>query len=202
MAMNLPLYAYDLISDSQGLVVALGLGFGFGWFLERAGFASARRLTAQFYLYDMSVLKVMFTAIVTAAVGIWLFAAAGWLDLSMVYLTPTSIGAQLLGGLLLGAGFIIGGYCPGTSVTAAATGSGDGVSFLGGFVAGLLLYAVAFSGLELWANAHSLGGLTLPQVFGVPYWMVVVAVAIMAALMFIGAEWVERRFSHLRPVVR
>lgn len=200
--MNLPLYAYDLISESQGLVVALGLGFGFGWFLERAGFASARRLTAQFYLYDMSVLKVMFTAIVTAAVGIWLFAAAGWLDLSMVYLTPTSIGAQLLGGLLLGAGFIIGGYCPGTSVTAAATGSGDGVSFLVGFVAGLLLYAVAFSGLELWASANSLGGLTLPQVFGVPYWVVVVAVAIVAALMFIGAEWVERRFSHLRPVMR
>jgi len=200
--MNLPLYGYDLISDAQGLVVALGLGFGFGWFLERAGFASARRLTAQFYLYDMSVLKVMFTAIVTAAVGLWLCAAAGWLDLSLVYLTPTSIGAELIGGLLLGAGFIIGGYCPGTSVTAAATGSGDGVSFLVGFVAGLLLYAVAFSGLELWASANSLGGLTLPQVFGVPYWVVVVAVATMAALMFIGAEWVERRFSHLRPVMR
>jgi len=199
MAMTLPLYAYDLISDSQGLLVALALGFGFGWFLERAGFASARRLTAQFYLYDMAVLKVMFTAIVTAAVGLWLFTAAGWLDLPMVYLTPTSVAAQLAGGLLLGAGFIIGGYCPGTSVTATATGSGDGAVFLGGFVAGLLLYAVAFSGLELWANANSLGALTLPQVFGVPYGAVVLAVVIMAALMFAGAEWAERRFSYLRP---
>jgi len=197
--MNLPLYAYDLITDSQGLVIALGLGFGFGWFLERAGFGSARRLTAQFYLYDMAVLKVMFTAIVTSAVGLWLAATAGWLDLSMVYLTPTSIGAQLFGGLLLGAGFIIGGFCPGTSVTAAATGSGDGVAFLGGFVAGLLLYAVAFSGLEVWANAASVGPLTLPEVFGLAYGGVVLALVVMAALMFAGAEWAERRFSFMRP---
>jgi len=200
--MNLPLYAYDLITDSQGLVIALGLGFGFGWFLERAGFGSARRLSAQFYLYDMAVLKVMFTAIVTSAVGLWLAATAGWLDLSMVYLTPTSIGAQLFGGLLLGAGFIIGGFCPGTSVTAAATGSGDGVAFLGGFVAGLLLYAVAFSGLEVWANANSIGPLTLPEAFGVPYGWVVLTLVVMAALMFAGAEWAERRFSFMRPGAR
>lgn len=197
--MTLPLYAYELISDSQGLLVALGLGFGFGWFLERAGFGSSCRLCAQFYLYDMTVLKVMFTAIVTAAVGLWVFSAAGLLDLSMVYLTPTSIGAQLAGGLLLGAGFIIGGYCPGTSVTAAATGSGDGVVFVGGFMAGLLVYALAFSGLENWANAESLGELTLPQVFGFPYGAVVLALVIMAALTFAGAEWSERKFSYLRP---
>ena len=200
--MTLPLYAYELISDSQGLLVALGLGFGFGWFLERAGFGSSCRLCAQFYLYDMTVLKVMFTAIVTAMVGLWGFAAAGLLDLSLVYLTPTSIGAQLVGGLLLGAGFIIGGFCPGTSVTAAATGSGDGVAFLGGFVAGLLLYAVAFSGLEVWANANSIGPLTLPEAFGVPYGWMVLALAVMAALMFAGAEWAERRFSFMRPGAR
>ena len=196
--MTLPLYAYELISDSQGLLVALGLGFGFGWFLERAGFGSSCRLCAQFYLYDMTVLKVMFTAIVTAMVGLWGFAAAGLLDLSLVYLTPTSIGAQLVGGLLLGAGFIIGGYCPGTSVTAAATGSGDGVVFLGGFAAGLLLYA-ALPGLELWANAASLGPLTLPEVFGISYGVLVLALVAMAALMFAGAGWVERRFSDMRP---
>jgi hypothetical protein len=199
MAMTLPLYGFELISDAQGLVVALILGFGFGWFLERAGFGSSRRLAAQFYLYDMTVLKVMFTAIVTAAVGLWVFSAIGWLDLSYVYLTPTSLGAQLFGGLLLGAGFIIGGYCPGTSVTAAATGSGDGLLFMLGFAVGLALYATAFPGLELWANANSLGELTLPQVLGIPYGAVVLALVVMALAAFAGAEWAERRFSHLRP---
>jgi len=200
--MTLPLYAYELISDSQGLLVALGLGFGFGWFLERAGFGSSCRLCAQFYLYDMTVLKVMFTAIVTAMVGLWGFSAAGLLDLSMIYLTPTSIGAQVLGGLLLGAGFIIGGYCPGTSVTAAASGSGDGAVFIVGFMAGLMVYAIALPGLENWANATSLGELTLPQVFGVSYGALVLGVVVMAGLMFAGAEWSERKFAYMRPGAR
>ncbi|MCK6428317.1 sulfurtransferase [Betaproteobacteria bacterium PRO7] len=197
--MTLPLYAYELISDSQGLIVALLLGLGFGWFLERAGFGSSCRLCAQFYLYDMTVLKVMFTAIVTAAVGLWGFSALGVLDLSAVYLTPTSVGAQLLGGLLLGAGFIIGGYCPGTSVTATASGSGDGLVFILGFAAGLAIYAVAFPGLELWANANSIGEVTLPQAWGVPYGAVVLGLVVMAAIAFAVAEWSERRFAHLKP---
>lgn len=197
--MTLPLYAYELISDSQGLIVALLLGFGFGWFLERAGFGSARRLTAQFYLYDMTVLKVMFTAIVTAAVGLWAFAAIGVLDLSAVYLTPTSVGAQMLGGLLLGAGFVIGGYCPGTSAVATATGSGDGLVYMLGFAAGLAIYAVAFPGLELWANANSIGEVTLPQVWGLPYGAVVLGLVALAAIAFAAAEWSERRFAHLKP---
>lgn len=197
--MTLPLYGFELISDAQGLFAALFLGFGFGWFLERAGFGSSRRLAAQFYLYDMTVLKVMFTAIITAAVGLWLFSAIGWLDLDYVYLTPTSVGAQLVGGLLLGAGFIVGGYCPGTSITAAATGSGDGLTFMLGFAAGLAIYAVAFPGLEVWANANSIGELTLPQLLGIPYGWVVLAAVVMALAVFAGVEWVERRFSDLRP---
>jgi sterol desaturase/sphingolipid hydroxylase (fatty acid hydroxylase superfamily) len=199
MAMTFPLYAYERITDSQGLVVALALGFGFGWFLERAGFGSARRLAAQFYLYDMTVLKVMFTAIVTAAVGLWAFAALGVLDLSAVYLTPTSVGAQLLGGLLLGAGFVIGGYCPGTSAVATATGSGDGLVFMLGFAAGLAVYAVALPGLELWANANSIGEVTLPQLWGLPYGAVVLGLVALAAVAFAAAAWSERRFADLRP---
>ncbi len=197
--MTLPLYAYELLTDGQGLVAALLLGFGFGWFLERAGLGSARRLVAQFYLYEMTVLKVMFTAIATAAAGLWLFARLDLLDLSMVYLTPTSVAAQLVGGLLLGAGFILGGYCPGTSVVATATGSGDGATFAGGFMAGLLIYAVAFPGLEGWAAARSVGEVTLPQVFGLPYGAVVPGVLVLALLAFAGAQWCERRFAHWRP---
>jgi hypothetical protein len=195
----MPLVVYEFITEGQGLMVALALGFGFGWFLERAGFGSGCRLCAQFYLYDMTVLKVMFTAIITAAVGLWLFSAIGLLDLGAVYLTPTSLGAALLGGLLLGAGFIIGGYCPGTSVTAAASGAGDGAVFVFGFMAGLLLYALFLPGLELWANATSIGEVTLPQVLGIPYGAVVLAVVVMAGLAFLGAEWSERKFAHLRP---
>ena len=200
--MTFPFESLATTLSGIGMIVALLIGFGFGFVLERAGFGRANKLAAQFYLYDMTVLKVMFTAIITAMVGLWGFSAAGLLDLSMVYLTPTSIGAQLVGGLLLGAGFIIGGYCPGTSVTAAATGSGDGVVFIGGFMAGLMIYAIAFPGLENWANATSLGELTLPQAFGIPYGALVAGVVVMAVLMFAGAEWSERKFAYMRPGAR
>ena len=107
-----------------GIAVVLGIGFGFC--LERAGFGSARKLTAVFYLYDMAVVKVMFTAIVTAMAGLFVLSAVGLLDLNEMYLEPTNLAAQGLGGLVFGAGFIVGGYCPGTSVAAMATGRKDG----------------------------------------------------------------------------
>ena len=119
--MMTPFYKYGLFGDEISLLVAFVLGLGFGFFLERAGFGSARKLAAQFYLYDMSVFKVMFTAIVTAMLGVTYLGWLGWLDLDLVYLVPTHLGPQIVGGLVLGVGFVVGGYCPGTSVAALAS---------------------------------------------------------------------------------
>ncbi|MFN8093548.1 MAG: YeeE/YedE thiosulfate transporter family protein [Vicinamibacteria bacterium] len=132
-------------------MVAFLIGIGFGFFLERAGFGSARKLVSQFYLDDLSVFKVMFTAIVTAMLGVTYLAWTGVLDLSLVYLVPTYRVAQVVGGLLLGVGFVVGGYCPGTSIVSTATGKIDGLVFVLGFpaAAGTLAFAVSFpSGLH------------------------------------------------------
>jgi hypothetical protein len=125
------------------ILVSLILGFFFGFFLERAGFSSALKLTSQFYFRDFSVLKVMFTAIVVAMVGIGYFAMLGWLDMSQVFVPPAFIWPQLVGGLLLGAGFIVGGYCPGTSLVAAAIGKLDALFFIGGIFIGSRLSSVS-----------------------------------------------------------
>jgi len=101
---------FPQFSQTTYLAVSLLLGFFFGFFLERAEFSSAKKLTAQFYFKDFSVLKVMFTAIVVAMLGIAYLAAAGRLDMSQVYVPLTFLWPQIAGGLLLGAGFIIGGY--------------------------------------------------------------------------------------------
>jgi uncharacterized protein len=106
--MNAPFF--PMFSLTTYLAVAVLLGFFFGFFLERAGFSSAHKLTAQFYFKDFAVLKVMFSAIVVAMLGIAYFSLVGWLDMSNVFVPPTYIWPQLVGGLLLGAGFIIGGY--------------------------------------------------------------------------------------------
>ena len=101
--MSAPLFKFGLFGEEASLLVALVIGIGCGFFLERAGFGSARKLVAQFYLTDLAVFKVMFTAIVTAMLGVTLLGWTGFLDLSEVYLVPTYWLPQIVGGLLLGA---------------------------------------------------------------------------------------------------
>jgi hypothetical protein len=103
---------FDLsgLSLVQAGAIYLGIGISFGFILERAGFGDARKLAAQFYLHDMTVIKVMFTGITTAGLLIAWAAALGWLDLDALWVNPTYIWPGILGGLLLGMGFFIGGY--------------------------------------------------------------------------------------------
>jgi uncharacterized membrane protein YedE/YeeE len=194
MAMMTPLYKYGLFGEEFSLLVAFVLGIGFGFCLERAGFGSARKLAAQFYLYDMSVFKVMFTAIVTAMLGVTYLGWLGWLDLDLVYLVPTNLGPQLVGGLVLGVGFVVGGYCPGTSVAALATGRIDAVLYALGIFAGTFAYAEAYPAIKGFVNADAMGQVTLPEVLGLPWGLVVFAVVVIAVAGFWGATLIERRF--------
>jgi len=194
MAMMTPFYKYGLFGDEFSLLVAFMLGLGFGFFLERAGFGSARKLAAQFYLYDMSVFKVMFTAIVTAMLGVTYLGWLGWLDLDLVYLVPTHLGPQIVGGLVLGVGFVVGGYCPGTSVAALATGRLDAVVYALGIFAGTFVYAEVYPTIQGFVNANAMGQVTLPEVFELPWGLVVFAVVVIAVTGFWGATLIERRF--------
>ncbi len=139
-----PFYKTGLFGEQISLLIAFFLGIGFGFWLERAGFGSSRVLAAQFYFRDMRVLKVMFSAIVTAMVGIVLFTIFGWLDISLIYINPTYLWPQIVGGLILGFGFIIGGYCPGTSVVGCSTGRIDGFFYIGGLMTGMLVFGEAY----------------------------------------------------------
>ncbi len=193
--MSAPLYKLGAFGDETSLIVAFLVGIGFGFFLERAGFGSARKLVAQFYLDDLSVFKVMFTAIVTAMLGVTYLSWAGFLDLSLVYLAPTFWVAQVVGGLVLGVGFVVGGYCPGTSLAATATGKLDGLVFVLGFAAGTLGFALAFPLVKGLYVAGDLGTKTLPQVLGIPHGILVFAVVLVAVSGFAGATWVERKMA-------
>jgi uncharacterized membrane protein YedE/YeeE len=197
-----PLYKLGAFGDETSLVLAFLIGIGFGFFLERAGFASARKLVAQFYLYDLAVFKVMFTAIVTALLGVTYLAWAGVLDLSLVYLVPTYWVAQVAGGLLLGVGFVVGGYCPGTSIVSTATGRLDGLVFLLGFAAGTLGFALAFPLVKGLYLAGDAGTLTLPRLTGLPWGVLVFVVVAMAVAGFAGATWIERRMARRAAIAR
>ena len=181
------------------LAIALVLGLGFGFVLERAGFGSARKLTAVFYLYDMAVTKVMFTAVVTTMAGLFVLSEAGALDLSQLFVESTNYTAQIVGGLLFGAGFVVGGYCPGTSMAAIATGRKDGMVFALGMLAGVLAYAELTPQLDDWYKATAVGELTLPAITGIGMgWWTLLFIGSLAFVAW-GIARLEARFKGLRP---
>ncbi|MGC1421928.1 MAG: YeeE/YedE thiosulfate transporter family protein [Terracidiphilus sp.] len=197
--MNAPFYKFGFFGDEASFIIAFGIGIGFGFFLERAGFGSGRKLAAQFYFRDLSVLKVMFTAIITAMTGLYLLSRIGMVDLSLVYLVPTFLVPQIIGGLLLGVGFVIGGYCPGTSCVSAATGRIDGMVYVLGMVAGLLGFAEIYPFVQSYAHATPMGQITLAKLFNLPYGLLVFAVVLMALGAFAAAEWAERKIGGKDP---
>lgn len=133
-----------IFSNEFSLVIALISGIGFGFALEQAGFSSTKKLVGLFYGYDFTVLKVFFTAGVTGMIGVLLLAHFGLLDLSLIYINPTYLWSALVGGAIMGLGFVIGGFCPGTSVCAASIGKIDGLAFVFGSALGIVLFAEAY----------------------------------------------------------
>jgi hypothetical protein len=195
MAMNAPFFKYGLFGDDVSLVMAFIIGIGFGFFLERAGFNSSKKLAAQFYFTDLTVFKVMFTAIITAMVGVYYLSVIGFMDLSLVYLTPTFLLPQIIGGLILGVGFVVGGYCPGTSCVAASTGRIDGMVYLLGVIFGIFVFGEVFPLVSNFYVSTPMGQITLPQISGLPYGLLVFLIVLMALGGFAGAEWVEKKMA-------
>jgi hypothetical protein len=196
----LPLASSVELATGTFLLLTLVGGVAFGVVLERAGFGSGCKLTAVFYGYDMSVVKVMFTAIVTAMVGLWLLASIGVIDMQQIYIVPTNYAAQLVGGLVFGAGFVIGGYCPGTAVVACAAGRTDAWVFALGLLAGIAIYARYMSGVEQWIRANAIDNVTLPSLTGIATGWWVALFVVLLALAAWGMGIAERAFARLKPV--
>jgi hypothetical protein len=180
-------------TTAAALAVALGIGVAFGWSLERAGLGSARKLMGQFYLYDLTVFKVMFTAIITAMLGVFWLGRWGVVDVSRLSVPETFLVPQIAGGLIFGAGFAVAGLCPGTACVAAATGRGDGMTAAAGMFAGVLMTGLLFEPLERLYAATPRGTQTLQAALGVTQGYVVFGVVLMALGGFVLAERIERR---------
>ena len=184
-----PLYKLGWFDFAYSLQLAALIGFLFGFVLERAGFGNARKLTAIFYLRDFAVLKVMFTAIVVCILGLLYFSAFSWIDLSRIYLLPTYIWPQIVGGLILGIGFVMGGYCPTTSVVATVSGKLDGFIFVLGMIFGSVIFAELFPLLQGFYEAGDMGAVRFTDVLGLNSGII----ALLVCLVAVGAYWVVER---------
>jgi len=193
--MNFPLPEFIAVSAANPWTYILFgvIGFAFGFTLEMSGFGDSRKLAAQFYFTEMTVIKVMFTAIVTAMVLLFGAVGLGILDFSQVWVNPTYLWSGLLGGLIMGVGFIVGGFCPTTSLASASTGKIDGMFFmLGGFFGAFLFGETERYFTNWYNNAGYYGRLTLDQVLNLPVGVVVLLIVLMALFMFWGSEQLER----------
>ncbi len=152
----------DVVSNEFNLIVALVIGFLFGVILEQAGFSTSKKLVGMFYGYDFTVLRVFFTAGFVAMIGVIILDHFGLLDVNLIYINPTYVGPAIVGGVIMGLGFVIGGFCPGTSICASAIGKIDAMYFVLGTVLGILIFA---EGYPLWEAFYKSGYAGTPRIF-------------------------------------
>ncbi len=189
-----PLAVNEIISENTNLFLAFIIGIGFGFVLEQSGFSSSRKLAGVFYGYDMVVLKVFFTGAITAMLGLLFFSLFGWVDLGLVYINPTYLSSAILGGVVMGAGFIMGGYCPGTSFCGASIGKVDGMVFIVGLFIGVAIFG---GGYPIWEKlywAQDLGSPKISKSLGLSDGVFALLLILVALAMFWVADWAEKKF--------
>ena len=185
-------FGRDTLDSPHALVTALLIGIAFGFALERAGFGSSRRLAGIFYLRDMAVLKVMFTALVVCMLGLQGCLAAGWISVDQLYFMPSVFGAAAIAGLIFGVGFAVGGWCPGTAAVGAASGKVDALIFLGGAVLGSIIFNEAYRVVLPLYTWGSSGVRFAWQDLGVSQAVFAVALTVAAVGCFWGSEFIEK----------
>ncbi len=189
-----PLIVNEIISPDTNLLIALLIGIGFGFVLESSGFSSSRKLAGMFYGYDTTVLKVFFTAAITAMIGMLFFSLFGWMDLSYIYVNPTYLTSAIVGGTVMGVGFIVGGFCPGTAFCALSIGKLDALAFVGGLILGIIIFAEGYPLWEEMYKADFMGTPTMNEILDIPRGVFALGLILVAFAMFWVGEWAEKKF--------
>jgi len=189
-----PLIVNEIISENSNFLLAFIIGIGFGFVLESSGFSSSRKLAGMFYGYDTTVLKVFFTAAITAMLGMLFFSLFGWMDLSMIYINPTFLYSAIVGGTIMGVGFIMGGFCPGTAFCALSIGKLDALAFVGGLIIGVFAFAELFPLLENLYFAENLGSPTANEWLNISKGTFGFLLILAAFGMFWMGEFAEKKF--------
>ena len=182
-----------IISPAWDNLFAVILGMGFGFALESSGFSSSRKIIGTFFGYDFVVVKVFFTATIVASIGLLYFSYLGLVDFSTLYIQPTFLASAIVGGIIMGVGFAMGGFCPGTSLCAAAVGRIDGLVFFGGMFIGVFMFSEAFPLFESMFYSGSQGAKMINTVLGISPEMFTFLLVLAAVGMFMGASWLEKK---------
>jgi uncharacterized protein len=190
-----PISSLVIMPEWLELLIALLIGIGFGFSLEQAGFSSSRKLAGMFYGYDTTVLKVFFTAAIVALVGSQFLSFFGLLNLNLVFVNEFYVAASIVGGVIMGAGFIMGGFCPGTGLSAMSIGKIDAMVFFAGGLTGAFLFAETYPLIQNLANGSYKGPVKINEAIGISPGLFTLLLIIAAIGMFWIAESAEKRFA-------
>jgi uncharacterized membrane protein YedE/YeeE len=192
-----PFLVDGLFSEQTSFVIEFIIGISFGFILERSGFGNSTKIASQFYFRDMTVIKFMFTTVIFGMMLIFYASGMGWLDFELVGVPATYLNSVILGGVFLGIGFIVGGFCPGTSLVGAATGKIDAMFFIAGALFSMFLWGET---AELWGEFYTKAGyygrLTLDQVFNIDKGITILAIVLFALGLFYIVEKVEKKLNN------
>ena len=188
-----PLISQGVIGPEWNYVIALVLCVFFGFILEASGFSSSRRLVGLFYGYDFVVFRVFFTAAIVAVSGIILMNYFGWIDINMLYVQPYFKGPAIVGGLIMGLGFVLGGFCPGTSTCAAAIGKLDAWAFVGGLFIEAFLFGVLFPVIDDFFFSGNMGTPKVYESLGISRNLFVFLLILIAVGGFYAVSWIEKK---------
>ena len=170
------------------LIYGLVTGIFFGFFLQKGCVLRYDKQLGALRLMDMTIVKFMLSTVLVGMVGIYLLKDLGLVKLSI---KSTDLGANIIGGLLFGAGWGLLGYCPGTSAGALGEGRWDALWGIVGMLVGAAIFAEVYPALKTniltWGN---LGKITLPQVLGVSHWVIVPVMTVGALVLF---WWFEKK---------
>ena len=188
----------DIIGNELNFIVALFIGILFGAILEQAGFSTSKKLVGLFYGYDFTVLRVFFTAGVVAMIGVIAFDHFGLLDVGLIYINPTFIWSAVVGGLIMGLGFVVGGFCPGTSVCAAAIGKIDAMIFIIGSIFGVLIFAEGYPLFENFYKSGSWGNVRIFETLGTSQSLFAALMTLIAITAFIFTTFIENKVNGVK----
>ncbi len=173
--------------DRSTLLWGTMFGIVFGFLLQKGGVTRYDVIIGQLLLTDFTVVKIMLSAVLTGMLGIYTMKSLGWVQLKP---KSGSAGMNIIGGLIFGVGFGILGFCPGTIVGAMGNGYLDAaVGGLPGILIGSGLFAALYPRLSQdILKKGDYGDLTLPQLFKVNDWIVVIPVAMLILLLLFWLE--------------
>ncbi|MDX9714350.1 MAG: YeeE/YedE thiosulfate transporter family protein [Dissulfurispiraceae bacterium] len=159
---------------SIDLILGLATGIVFGFLLQKGRVLRFEKQVGALLLRDMTILKVMFSAILVGMVGILLLSDAGVIKLSH---KPMNVGALLIGAVLFGTGWAVMGFCPGTSVGALGEGRWHAVFAIAGMIVGAAIYAELYPFFKAtvlsWKNYGKIG---IADALNISHWIVALLV--------------------------